>query len=143
MKISVDYLQVYIPVFFMVLPKDLDCRWNSSKSFFNFFNPGPGQKTRKTMLDFTTLTRSLCQFFNWCKYWYEKRERKACIHPFVQDCIIYFQKFIFRETDSSIVPIHENLKDPWKMFFSIQSFPFMFLSPSSFKEFFIADKKKI
>ena len=58
-----DYLQVYIPVFFMVLPKDLDCRWNSSKTFFNFFNPGPGQKTRKTMLDFTTLTRSSCQFF--------------------------------------------------------------------------------
>ena len=99
MKISVDYLQVYIPVFFMVLPKDLDCRWNSSKTFFNFFNPGPGQKTRKTMLDFTTLTRSSCQFFKWCKYWYEKRERKSCIHPFVQDCIIYFQKFIFRETD--------------------------------------------
>ena len=33
MKISVDYLQVYIPVFFMVLPKDLDCRWNSSKTY--------------------------------------------------------------------------------------------------------------
>ena len=33
MKISVNYLQVYIPVFLMVLPNDLDCRWNSSKSF--------------------------------------------------------------------------------------------------------------
>ena len=90
MEIYVNSSQVYIPV----LPKHLDCSWDSSKCF-NFFNPG--QKTRKTMLDFTTildfyntasLSPSILQVMQ-IQIW-KKGERKVSIYPFVQGCMTYF-----------------------------------------------------
>ena len=58
----------------------------------------------------------------------EKGERKGSIHIFVQNCMIFksfefcmifmiFKSLFFGKLISSIVPIHENLKDREKCFF--------------------------
>ena len=72
---------------------------------------------------FTTLPHSRRQFCKWCKYRYGKKGKEKCPSTLLYRVVwLIFKSLFFGKLISSIVPIYENLKDPWKMFFPFSHF---------------------
>ena len=76
-----------------------------------------------TMLDFCntgSLSLSILQVIQ-IQIWKKGKEKdpSTLLYKIVW---LIFKSFFFVKLISSIVPIHENLKDPWKMFFPFSCF---------------------
>ena len=136
MKISVNYLQVYIPVFLMVLPNDLDCRWNSSKSFLiSSILDKRLEKQCWTLQHWFALAINSSSGAN--------KGKKKVYPPFCTRLYNLFSKVYFSEKWFLALFQLWKSERSVKNVFSIQSLSLKFLSAFSFKEFFVAEKKKI